>query len=145
VLHNHNWLLTVHFISKHINVFSVGGHKDIYFHLMVSLLVWHFLSEVYDKKIHTWPFSYHPPTHISPWLCLVLIWGSRDDMEKVMYYLFYLSWIMTREFPVNRFHSKSFYVLRHSVWMIRISVLVKVNGIRHYSFIDLIVPCFSHK
>jgi hypothetical protein len=24
---------------------------------------------------------------------------------------------------------------RHSVWMIRISVLVKVNGIRHYSFI----------
>jgi hypothetical protein len=41
---------------------------------------------------------------------------------------------------------------RHSVWMIRISVLikvngilVKVNGIRHYSFIDLILPCFSHK
>jgi hypothetical protein len=30
---------------------------------------------------------------------------------------------------------------RHSVWMIRISVLVKVNGIRHYSFIDLILPC----
>ena len=27
--------------------------------------------------------------------------------------------------------------------MIRISVLVKVNGIRHYSFIDLIVPCIS--
>jgi hypothetical protein len=25
------------------------------------------------------------------------------------------------------------------------SVLVKVNGIRHYSFIDLILPCFSHK
>jgi hypothetical protein len=38
---------------------------------------------------------------------------------------------------------KLFY--RHSVWMIRISVLVKVNGIRHYSFIDLILPCFSHK
>ena len=41
---------------------------------------------------------------------------------------------------------------RHSVWMIRISVLVKVNGIlvkvngiRHHSFIDLILPCFSHK
>ena len=41
---------------------------------------------------------------------------------------------------------------RHSVWMIRISVLVKVNGIlvkvndiRHYFFIDLILPCFSHK
>ena len=41
---------------------------------------------------------------------------------------------------------------RHSVWMIRISglvkvngILVKVNGIRHYSFIDLILPCFSHK
>jgi hypothetical protein len=34
---------------------------------------------------------------------------------------------------------------RHSVWMIRIFVLVKVNGIRHYSFIDLILPCFSHK
>jgi hypothetical protein len=34
---------------------------------------------------------------------------------------------------------------RHSVWMIRISVLVKVNGIRHYSFIDLILPCFSYK
>jgi hypothetical protein len=41
---------------------------------------------------------------------------------------------------------------RHSVWMIRISVLVKVNGIivkvngiRHYSFIDWILPCFSHK
>ena len=34
---------------------------------------------------------------------------------------------------------------RHSVWMIRISVLVKVNGIHHYSFIDLILPCFSHK
>jgi hypothetical protein len=34
---------------------------------------------------------------------------------------------------------------RHSVWMIRISVLVKVNGILHYSFIDLILPCFSHK
>jgi hypothetical protein len=33
---------------------------------------------------------------------------------------------------------------RHSVWMIRISVLVKVNGIRHF-FIDLILPCFSHK
>ena len=32
---------------------------------------------------------------------------------------------------------------RHSVWMIRISVSVKVNGIRHYSFIDLILPCFS--
>jgi len=32
-----------------------------------------------------------------------------------------------------------------SVWMTRISVLVKVNGIRHYSFIDLILPCFSHK
>jgi hypothetical protein len=39
---------------------------------------------------------------------------------------------------------------RHSVWLIRISVLVKVNcilvkviGIQHYSFIDLIVPCFS--
>jgi hypothetical protein len=38
---------------------------------------------------------------------------------------------------------------RHSVWMIRISVLVKVNcilvkviGIQNYSFIDLIVPCF---
>jgi hypothetical protein len=26
------------------------------------------------------------------------------------------------------------------VWMIRISVLVKVNGIRHYFFIDLILP-----
>ena len=25
---------------------------------------------------------------------------------------------------------------RHSVWIIRISVLVKVNGIRQYSFID---------
>ena len=41
---------------------------------------------------------------------------------------------------------------RHSVWMIRISVLVKVNdilvkvnGIRHYSFIDLILPYFSDK
>jgi hypothetical protein len=48
---------------------------------------------------------------------------------------------------------------RHSVWMIGISVLVKVNGIlvkvngilvkvngiRHYSIIDLILPCFSHK
>ena len=34
---------------------------------------------------------------------------------------------------------------RHSVWMIRFSVLVKVNGIRHYFFIDLILPCFSHK
>ena len=34
---------------------------------------------------------------------------------------------------------------RHSVWMIRISVLVKVNGIRHYSFIDLMLPCFCHK
>ena len=41
---------------------------------------------------------------------------------------------------------------RHSVWMIRISVLVKVNGILvkvngicHYSFIDLILPCFNHK
>jgi hypothetical protein len=41
---------------------------------------------------------------------------------------------------------------RHSVWMIRISVLVKVNGIlvkvngiRHYSFIDIISPCLSHK
>jgi hypothetical protein len=34
---------------------------------------------------------------------------------------------------------------RHSVWMIRISVLVKVNGIRHYSFIDLILPCSSHQ
>jgi hypothetical protein len=34
---------------------------------------------------------------------------------------------------------------RHSVWMIRISVLVKVNGIRHCSFIDLSVPCFSDK
>jgi hypothetical protein len=41
---------------------------------------------------------------------------------------------------------------RHSAWMIRISVLVKVNGIlvkvigiQHYSFIDLIVSCFSHK
>ena len=34
---------------------------------------------------------------------------------------------------------------RHSVWMLRISVLVKVNGIHHYSFIDLILPCFSHK
>ena len=34
---------------------------------------------------------------------------------------------------------------RYSVWMIRISVLVKVNGIRHYFFIDLILPCFSHK
>jgi hypothetical protein len=34
---------------------------------------------------------------------------------------------------------------RHSVWMIRISVLFKVNGIRHYCFIDLILPCFSHK
>jgi hypothetical protein len=41
---------------------------------------------------------------------------------------------------------------RHNVWMIRISVvvkvngiLVKVNGIRHYSFIDFILPCFSHK
>ena len=40
---------------------------------------------------------------------------------------------------------------RHSVWMIRISVLVKVNVILvkvniicHYSFIDLILPCFSH-
>jgi hypothetical protein len=40
----------------------------------------------------------------------------------------------------------------YSVWMIRISVLVKVNGIlvkvngiRHYSFIELILPCFSHK
>jgi hypothetical protein len=32
---------------------------------------------------------------------------------------------------------------RHSVWMIKISVLVKVNGIRHYSFIELILPCFS--
>ena len=36
--------------------------------------------------------------------------------------------------------------------MIRISVLVKVNGIlvkvngiRHHSFIDLILSCFSHK
>ena len=38
---------------------------------------------------------------------------------------------------------KLFY--RHSVWMIRISVLVKANGIRHYSFMDLILPCFSHK
>ena len=34
---------------------------------------------------------------------------------------------------------------RHSVWMIRISVLVKVNGIRHYFFNDLILQCFSHK
>ena len=41
---------------------------------------------------------------------------------------------------------------RHSVWMIMISflvkvngILVKVNGIRHYSFIDLILPCFNHK
>jgi hypothetical protein len=41
---------------------------------------------------------------------------------------------------------------RHSVWMIRISVLVKVNGILvkvngicHYSFIGLILSCFSHK
>ena len=40
---------------------------------------------------------------------------------------------------------------RHSVWMIRISVLVKVNVILvkvniicHYSFIDFILPCFSH-
>jgi hypothetical protein len=40
----------------------------------------------------------------------------------------------------------------YNVWMIRISVLVKVNGIlvkvnviRHYSFIDFILPCFSHK
>jgi hypothetical protein len=24
-------------------------------------------------------------------------------------------------------------------------ILVKVYGIRHYSFIDLILPCFSHK
>jgi hypothetical protein len=24
-------------------------------------------------------------------------------------------------------------------------ILVKVNGIRHYSLIDLILPCFSHK
>jgi hypothetical protein len=29
--------------------------------------------------------------------------------------------------------------------MIRISVLIKVNGIRHYYFIDLILPCFSHE
>jgi hypothetical protein len=28
---------------------------------------------------------------------------------------------------------------------LRISVLVKVNGIPHYSFIDLILPCFNHK
>jgi hypothetical protein len=34
---------------------------------------------------------------------------------------------------------------RHSVWMIRISVLVKVNGIRHYSFIDLILPCDTRR
>jgi hypothetical protein len=34
---------------------------------------------------------------------------------------------------------------RHSVWKIRIYVLVKVNDIRHYSFIGLILPCFSHK
>ena len=33
----------------------------------------------------------------------------------------------------------------HSVWMMRISVSVQVTGIRHYSFIDLILPCFSHK
>ena len=33
---------------------------------------------------------------------------------------------------------------RHSLWMIRISVLVKVNGIRHYSFIDLNLPCFHY-
>jgi hypothetical protein len=39
------------------------------------------------------------------------------------------------------FHRHTFF----SVWMIRISVLVKVNGIRHYSFIDLILPCISHK
>jgi hypothetical protein len=34
---------------------------------------------------------------------------------------------------------------RHSVWIIRISVLVKVNGICQYSFIDLILPSFSHE
>jgi hypothetical protein len=34
---------------------------------------------------------------------------------------------------------------RHSVWMIRISISVKLNGIRHYSIIDLILPCFSHQ
>jgi hypothetical protein len=48
---------------------------------------------------------------------------------------------------------------RHSVWMIMIfvlvkvngilvkinGILVKVNGIRHYFFIDLILPSFSHK
>jgi hypothetical protein len=38
---------------------------------------------------------------------------------------------------------------RHSVWisvLVKVNgILVKVNGIRHYSFIDLILPCFSHK
>jgi len=56
------------------------------------------LSEVYDKKINTCLFQYHPGyhslIHISSRFHLVLIWGSQDntwaDMEKVILLSLYL-------------------------------------------------------
>ena len=67
--------------------------------------------------------------------------------DALLFDTFCVSFVSSQEFlkSSNPDVLKLFHRHRISVWMIRISVLVKVNGIRHYSFIDLILPCFSHK
>ena len=79
-------------------------------------------------------------------------WPSSYDSTGCSSIPFRVSFVSSQGFSKSGNPDVLKLVHRHSVWMIRISVLVKVNcilvkviGIQHYSFIDLIVPCFSHK
>jgi hypothetical protein len=79
--------------------------------------------------------------------------------DALLFDTFRVSFVSSQGFSKSSYPDVLKLFHRHSVWMIRISVLVKVNGIlvkvngilvkvngiRHYSFIDLILPCFSHK
>jgi hypothetical protein len=63
-------------------------------------------------------------------------WWRKLRLDRMLFDTFRVSFVSSQGFSKNGNPDvlKLFHRYMYSVWMIRISVLVKVNGIRHYSF-----------